>query len=213
MTKLVFLADTHNYTITNVPDGDFVIHCGDATGLGTIPEVAKFMTWYGQLPHRHKIFVAGNHDWLFQKEPNLARQICRDNDVLYLEDQGRTLEGIRLYGTPWQPNFMDWAFNLDELDLEERFQHIPGGLDVLITHGPPFGILDETTHDFKLGNMGCRALRERVDRAKPRVHVFGHCHKGYGQKQTPDTLFINAANCTERYNATNPPVVIDLEPR
>ena len=211
--KIVVLADTHNYVLTDVPDGDMVIHCGDATGMGTLPEIGKFLEWFGNLPHRHKILVAGNHDWLFQTDRNLARQMCRDYSIVYLEDQGCMIEGLHIYGTPWQPNFMDWAFNLDEEDLAEKYQHIPGGLDILITHGPPFGILDETTYDYKLRNVGCHILRECVDKIKPRVHMFGHCHKGYGQMQNPDTLFVNAAICTERYEPTNPPVIVDLDPR
>lgn len=211
--KLVFLADTHNYVLQNVPDGDIVIHCGDATGMGTIPEVAKFINWFGELPHKHKVFVAGNHDWLFEKQHTLGKGLCEERGIRYLEDRGTIIEGIHLYGTPWTPLFFDWAFNAEENDLTDRFGHIPGGLDVLITHGPPFGILDETNYDFKTNNMGCKALRECVERVKPRIHAFGHNHGGYGQKQIGDTLFVNAANCNPHYDPVNPPIVIDIEPR
>lgn len=217
--KLVFLADTHNYEITalakevmELPDGDILIHCGDATGMGTLPEMTKFFQWFGATPYQYKILVAGNHDWMFETQRHLAQCLCEEYGILYLEDRGIEIEGLRFYGTPWTPVFFDWAFNAEEEDLAERFRHIPGGLDVLITHGPPFGILDEVTHDFKLANMGCKELREVVDRIKPRVHVFGHNHGGYGQIQIGDTLFINAATCNRRYLPVNPPIVIDIHP-
>jgi predicted phosphodiesterase len=211
--RVVFLADTHNYEVANVPDGDLVVHCGDATDTGTLPEINAFLEWYATLPHKHKILVAGNHDWLFERQPLLAKQMCWERDITYLEDQGRRIEGLQIYGTPWVPVFCDWAFNLDEMDREDKFQHIPGGLDLLITHGPPHGIRDETTYDFKLRNIGCRMLRERVDRARPRVHAFGHCHAGYGQQQIGPTNFINAAIRNRNFMPLNPPTVIDLEPR
>ena len=215
--RLVFLADTHGFNEKiAVPDGDILIHCGDATNEGTLPEVNCFANWFGGLPHKHKIFVAGNHDWLFQRQPYIAKQICKDYGIMYLEDQGTTVEGLRIYGTPWTPNFMEWAFMLDEEeDLEDKFQHIPGGLDVLITHGPPYGILDEVRGDFKVRNCGSRALKDVVLKQKPRVHAFGHIHLGYGQKQTADTHFINAAVWWTLDNVTpkNIPICVDLEAR
>jgi Icc-related predicted phosphoesterase len=139
--------------------------------------------------------------------------MCWERDIIYLEDQGKRIEGLQIYGTPWVPMFCGWAFNREELDREERFMFIPGGLDILITHGPPLGVRDESTYDFKIRNVGCKMLRERVNQAKPRVHAFGHCHVGYGQQQIGPTNFINAAICDRKYLPTNAPTVIDLEPR
>lgn len=211
--RIVFLSDTHNYAIQSVPDGDMVVHAGDATGQGTLPEIGQFLEWYGDLPHKHKVFVAGNHDWLFQTSHNLAWQMCLDRSIYYLEDSGKIVDGLHLYGSPWQPVFCDWAFNAYDEDLEERFQHIPGGLDLLITHGPPYGILDESAYDFKIKNIGSKVLLDHVKRAKPRVHVFGHAHGNPGQKQIGDTLFINAAICNPKYVPINEPIYIDLPRR
>ena len=210
--QIVLIADTHNYTPADfqIPEGDFLIHCGDATGVGTIGEVGKFLTWFGKQPHRNKIFVAGNHDFLFEKQPGLAAQMCKDNGVIYLEDRGTIVEGLHIYGTPWQPRFLDWAFNLDEQDLMEKFQHIPGGLDILVTHCPPYRIMDETNHDFKTHYIGSRDLAEIVEKQKPKVHVFGHCHGGYGVKQIGRTKFINAATCNPHYKPVNPAICIEL---
>lgn len=213
--RIVIVADTHGYHLEDarLPPGDMIVHCGDATNVGKIHEVAAFTYWYGHLPYRHRILIAGNHDWLFQTDGALARQMCRDNDIIYLEDQGRTIEGLHIYGTPHQPRFCDWAFNLDELDLADRFGHIPGGLDLLITHCPPHGILDESNYDMKTRHIGARALREVVDKVRPRVHCFGHNHGQYGQLRKEHTHFINAAICTPRYVPSNEPVVIDLDPK
>lgn len=214
--RVIFLADTHDFNekIT-VPDGDFLIHCGDATNEGTLPEVNRFAKWYGGLPHKHKIFVAGNHDRLFEDQPGIAEQICEDHGIKYLRDRGAIIEGLHIYGTPWTPAYCNWAFNLDELDLEDRFNHIPGGLDILITHGPPYGILDENRQDFEINNPGSKALKDVVEKQKPQVHAFGHIHQGYGQKQIEKTHFINAAIgwTLDWVTPKNAPIVIDLEKR
>lgn len=210
--RVAFIADTHNHQI-NVPPVDLVIHCGDITEVGTLPEVLKFVEWYREVPARHKVAIAGNHDWLFEKDPTLARNLLKEAGIVYLEDQGRHIEGLHIYGTPWTPHFCNWAFNADELDLEDRFGHIPGGLDILVTHGPAWGYCDESTFDFKTRNIGCRALRAVVDRVKPRIHAFGHNHGAHGRVVTPNTTFLNVATCDKRYKPTNPVVVIELEPR
>lgn len=215
--RVVFLSDTHGFNEKiPVPEGDLLIHCGDATNEGTIQEVGAFTSWFGNLPHKHKVFVAGNHDWLFQKQPGLAKQMCLDYGITYLEDRGTTIEGLHIYGTPWTPNFMEWAFMLDEEeDLYEKFQHIPSGLDILVTHGPPFGVLDEVRDNYKLRYCGSKALKDVVEKQKPRVHAFGHIHMGYGQKQTEHTHYINAAVWWTLHDMTpkNAPICIDLEAR
>ena len=207
--KVVLLADTHNH-IPVVPDGDMVIHCGDMTGYGLIPEVSKFANWFGALPHRYRVVIAGNHDFLFQEQPSLARRMMRDAGIIYLEDEFRELEGIKLYGTPHTPIFFDWAFNADEERQAELFAQIPEGLDILITHGPPRGILDEVRHDFKIRNIGSAQLLTAVQRAKPRYHCFGHAHSNHGSMTVGETRFINVSNCNERYQLVNPPRIIEL---
>ena len=149
MPKIVCLSDTHNCNeLINVPDGDVLIHAGDATGRGTIDEIIAFNKWFANLPHRHKIFVAGNHDWLFETNNRYARSLL-DSSIYYLQDSSVEVQGLKIYGSPWQPRFFDWAFNLMRgAELAEKWKLAPNELDVLITHGPPFGILDEVPRQY-----------------------------------------------------------------
>jgi len=112
--RCVAISDTHNYHgQIDVPDGDVIIHSGDATGRGYLHEVEEFARWFGELPHAHKIFVSGNHDFLFEKKPGEARDVIERRGIHYLQDGEIIIEGIKFYGSPWQPRFYDWAFNLD----------------------------------------------------------------------------------------------------
>src|SRR6185369_5847056 len=143
--KIVFLSDTHNkLSRLDVPDGDLLLHAGDFCGRGTQDEVARFNEDMMRLPHRYKIVIAGNHDWPFQKEPDKARSLL-DKSIMYLQDEMVEFDGLKIYGSPWQPEFFNWAFNLPRKspELGKRWKDIPGGIDILITHGPPHGILDQ----------------------------------------------------------------------
>lgn len=208
MTRIVCLSDTHNCNEKiSVPGGDVLIHAGDATIRGTLDEIVLFNEWFANLPHRNKIFVAGNHDWLFQTNP-LAAQKLLDDKIVYLRDSSVEIENLKIYGAPWQPRFYDWAFNLNRgRELAEKWRLIPADTDVLITHGPPNGILDFTPQgDF----AGCEELRRRVEEIRPKAHIFGHIHCGYGREEKFGVKFINASNCDEAYEPTNPPVIFDL---
>ena len=211
MPKIVCLSDTHNCNEQIiVPDGDVLIHAGDATIRGTIPEIAVFNRWFANLPHRLKIFVAGNHDWLFETNNLYARQML-DDSIIYLQDSFVEIEGFKIYGSPWQPRFYDWAFNLMRgAELAEKWKLIPDDTDILITHGPPHGILDEVPRKFFVENTGCEELRKKVEEIRPKLHIFGHIHCGYGQTEKFGVKFINASNCDESYEPTQPPIVIDL---
>lgn len=193
----------------NVPDGDVLIHAGDSTAMGTARELWEFNACLRALPHKYKIVIAGNHDWLFQKVPDLARS-CLDA-AMYLQDSEVLIEGLRFYGSPWQPEFRQWAFNLPRgAALQEKWDLIPDGIDVLITHGPPRGILDRVRGGE---HLGCEALRSAVSHKQPRLHVFGHIHDSAGIHKVIGmrTTFVNASICTEAYRPTNLPIVIDLE--
>ena len=206
--RIVCLSDTHNCNHEiDVPDGDILIHAGDATIRGTIEEVAAFNRWFKTFPHRHKIFVAGNHDWLFELDNVRARSLL-DPSITYLQDSSVQIDGVSIYGAPWQPRFYDWAFNLDRgAPMSEKWAMIPDGVDVLITHGPPNGILDITPAG---DNAGCEELRKRVEQVRPRLHVFGHIHLGYGIEDRNGTRFVNACTCDEQYSPSNAPVVVEM---
>ncbi len=211
--KTVFISDTHlrhrNHQI-DVPECDLLIHSGDALIEGTYAELEHFSAWFGGLPAKKKVFVAGNHDWIFEKESQLARKLL-PKDVIYLQDELVEVNGLKIYGSPWQPEFCDWAFNLKRgWPLRKKWERIPAGIDILVTHGPPLGILDYS----KFGNehVGCSDLRQELCRVKPKVHCFGHIHGGYGTTVWAGTLFINASLCDEAYVANHPPIMVEMEP-
>jgi Icc-related predicted phosphoesterase len=207
MPRIVCLSDTHNcnHQIT-VPDGDILIHAGDATIQGSPYEVEEFAHWFASLPHRYKIFVAGNHDWLFEIDNRFARLLV--SNFKYLQDSSIKVEGLKFYGSPHQPRFYNWAFNLTRgAEMAEKWKLIPRDTDILITHGPPFGILDLTPQG---DNAGCEELRKRVVEIRPKAHIFGHIHSGYGMKEEFGVKFINASTCDEAYEPTNSPIVFDI---
>lgn len=203
--RLVLISDTHNqHDKITVPDGDVLIHAGDFGMRGTENETRSFLAWYKRQMHRHKLFIAGNHDWLYERNGILARSLVPQG-VIYLEDSGCEIEGLNFYGSPVQPRFGNWAFNRDK-DIKRHWDAIPDNTDVLITHGPPKGILDEVW----AGNVGCPYLRDRVLTLKPKLHVFGHIHEGRGEKHFNDTHFVNAGVVDEYYYMDTQPAVVDL---
>lgn len=214
--RIVCISDTHNCNEEiAVPDGDVLIHAGDATTVGSVEQLRAFNRWFAVLPHKHKVFVAGNHDWLFEKDNDLARRLL-DPSIVCLQDSSAEIDGLKIYGSPWQPRFFDWAFNLNRgYELAEKWSLIPDDIDVLITHGPPYGILDLVPRQGWDENTGCEELRKRVEQiaanGRLKLHVFGHIHCGYGVHDEFGVKFVNASTCDEQYNATQPPIVIDLD--
>ena len=213
--KIVFISDTHGkhkllekrFTL---PTGDIIVHAGDISGVGHDWQVNEFYNWFKGLDqYKHKILVAGNHDFLFENNPTLAKELLPDN-IHYLEDNGVELMGINFWGSPVTPPFFDWAFNRPETTLKKHWEAVPDNTDVLITHGPPHKILDKVARGGD--NVGSPSLfDEIVGRIKPKVHVFGHIHETYGQKEYDGIKFINASNLNLGYDVTNKPIVIEIE--
>jgi predicted phosphodiesterase len=205
--RLVLVSDTHNQQRSlHLPGGDALVHAGDFTMGGSVAEVAAFGEWLGERPHPYKIVVAGNHDFLFEREPRRARSLLPE-DVHYLRDSEVTIDGLRFWGAPWQPWFLDWAFNLRRgEEIAAKWALIPEGVDVLITHGPPRGTADRTVNGE---DVGCADLGAAMARVKPRLCVFGHIHEGYGVYGDK----VNASICDERYRPTRKPIVVDLPAR
>lgn len=215
MPRIVCVSDTHNCNeLIRVPNGDLLIHSGDATTMGSVEQIKAFNRWFSDLPHEHKVFVAGNHDWIFERDNEQARRLL-DPSIIYLQDSAIEIDGLKIYGSPWQPRFFDWAFNLNRgYELAEKWAMIPDDVDILITHGPPNGILDLVPRQGWNENTGCEELRKRVEEiaalGRLRLHVFGHIHCGYGTHEEFGVKFVNASNCDEQYNPVQPPIVIDL---
>ena len=209
--KVVAITDTHNrHEDLTLPDGDILIHAGDATNKGTHTELLAFFEWFGNQPHAHKIFVAGNHDFRFIDDAGFTEALCRDNGITYLRDAFVVLEAegkanIKIYGAPVHPNF-----TIDEKDIQDLTLEIPEEVDILVTHVPPYGIFDEVCDDFKIKYLGNYQLLGAIQLRKPKYHVFGHVHEGYGTKRLADTTFINACNCDRRGKIVNNPVVFEV---
>lgn len=208
--RIVCLSDTHlrhrSYLI-KVPECDLLIHSGDALIGGDKEELQSFFEWFSELPAKHKVYVAGNHDVLFEADPKLARALLPDG-VVYLQDSQVEIEGLRIWGSPWQPEFYNWAFNLPRGDdLRAKWSKLPSDLDILVTHSPPWGILDVNAFG---DSVGCEELRAATNQRPPRLHVFGHVHGSYGVKQVGPILHVNASICDEAYRAVHSPIVLEM---
>ncbi|MDR3572289.1 MAG: metallophosphatase domain-containing protein [Anaerolineaceae bacterium] len=208
--RIICISDTHGqHAKLSVPDGDILIHAGDFAAFGDTPiEIIDFNQWLGTLPHRHKVVIAGNHDWMFERHPDVARELL--TNAIYLENSGTELVGLKIWGSPVQPEFNNWAFNVARGSAIRRYwQMIPASTDVLITHGPPYGVLD-TAHPTT-DHLGCEELAEAVQQIRPRLHVFGHIHGGQGQLNSDETLYVNASVVNEAYQLVYAPQVVEID--
>lgn len=205
--RIVAVADTHTFEedLRDVPDGDVFVHAGDMVRGGSLEEMKAVAAWISSLPHEHKVIVAGNHDWCFDRDRAAALALFSGN-VTYLQDEEATIAGVRFWGSPWQPAFNDWAFNLPRGQaLAEKWALIPEGIDVLVTHGPPAGFGDSSG---MVGRQGCEDLIREVRRAAPKLHMFGHIHQDGGVWKDGDTLFANVTT----WECERAPTVIDMDP-
>lgn len=208
--QILALSDTHGLhrRIKNIPDADIIIHAGDISNYGEEHQVVDFLNWFSNLPHQYKIFIAGNHDFFFERETaSYIQKIIPDN-IIYLNDSGCEINGIHFWGSPITPEFYDWAFNRKRgKEIAKHWKLIPNHTDILITHGPPFGKLDATTTHFR---TGCEDLLKTVQKLKPKYHIFGHIHEAYGMVYNEDTTFINACILDEHYRIKNSPVLFEI---
>ncbi len=207
--KIVLISDTDGrHNEVDIPDGDILIHAGDLSSRGKKEEIIDFLNWFSNQPHKYKIFIAGNHDFFFEREPKEIVEAIIPKNVIYLNDSGIEIEDIKIWGSPVQPEFYNWAFNRERgIDIKKHWDLIPKDTDILITHGPPEGILDKTVRGK---GVGCEELLLTVNVIKPKIHVFGHIHEAYGVEKVNNTSFINASILNERYYYTNDPIIIEL---
>ncbi|MFZ5857906.1 MAG: metallophosphatase domain-containing protein [Chloroflexota bacterium] len=194
--KIVAFSDTHGRRPWfKIPDGDVLVFAGDMTLHGRLDEVAKFNAFLGSLPHHHKLVIAGNHDACFESQPQESRTAL--TNAIYLQDEFTLIEGVKFYGSSWQPEFRNMAFNLPRGEaLQAKWNLIPADTDILITHTPPWGQNDKT---FLGSAVGCRELSETVKRLKIPRHIFGHIHEAHGRSASAETLFANVSVCNLLY--------------
>jgi Icc-related predicted phosphoesterase len=209
--RLVLISDTHcRLSKIDIPEGDVLLHAGDLTFQGNIQEVSQEAHQLEKIKHRFThgiVFIPGNHDWGFQRNEALFRQIMGNTKVLI--DESITIESFKIFGSPYQPEFCNWSFNLPRGQaLQEKWAMIPDDTNILITHGPPYGILDQCPDGRK---VGCEELYKRVIELKNlKLHVFGHIHHSYNSMKFNNTWFVNASICTEQYKPQNKPIIINI---
>lgn len=219
MVRVVAISDTHTYHNDLIlPHGDILIHAGDFTFTGKEHEVRSFGEWFKAQPHQHKVCISGNHDLSFERNRIDAMNWLFNGknwineDFHYLQDNEIIVKvgdrNIKIYGSPHQPWFHNWAFNLPRgPQLEQVWDFIPNDTDILVTHGPPQGILDMCDHGER---VGCDDLWRRVMALDLKLHIFGHIHESYGTEVINNTTYVNASSCNLDYRAINQPIVIDI---
>ena len=214
--KIITISDTHTkhnqIPLEWLEPADMIIHAGDISSMGSLREIENFCYWFDKLDqYDWKIFIAGNHDWGFQKNYEGAMEIVRSyKTIKYLQDSSVVCDGVKIYGSPWQPEFHNWAFNLKRgAEIQEKWDMIPLDTDILITHGPAYGRGDFVLNGLE--NVGCKDLLYTIaTKVNPKVHIAGHIHCGYGESFAGNTHFINAATLNESYMVTNKPIIFEI---
>lgn len=207
IVRLLLLSDTHcQHRSLHVPDGDILIHAGDFTLFNQSRDsVRDFNDWLAKLPHRHKVVIPGNHEYKFA-DPKWRRLISAATLLL---NEGAEVNGIRIWGSPLTPSNFESFGATSASDCGRIFRRIPAGIDLVITHGPPLGILDAAGRNNR--NQGCAHLLEAIRRARPALHVFGHIHQSYGTAFVNGTVFVNAALAGPEYRLIRQPFMIEFD--
>ena len=223
--KILTLSDTHGLH-NRIPkawfvDADIIMHSGDCTNQGYITEIELFLKWYNSLNYTYKILIAGNHDFGFEEKPDRIKDVLLEYpDIIYLQDSGVEIEGIKIYGSPQTPYFHNWAFNCarnqqdslayDKPLIKTYWDKIPKDTQILITHGPPHGINDFVPYNG--GEFtGCKDLLEVVYNLPDlKMHLHGHIHCGYGEQLINGVHYINASTCNERYEPVQNPILFEI---
>lgn len=215
--KITCISDTHNQHTHIQPDwlegGDVLVHAGDVSGRGSLREIEEFLVWFNELPYTHKIMIAGNHDFWFEKMSTFAvNEMLQEKypNIIYLNDSGVEIDGVKFWGSPVQPWFYDWAFNRMGTDICRHWDMIPLDTDVLITHGPMKGYLDMTLRGV---STGCPYLLEKsAEMTNLKLFVCGHIHEAYGKFEFPDGgVFVNASTLNFNYQVQNKPIVVEIK--
>jgi calcineurin-like phosphoesterase family protein len=238
--RIVATSDTHcgHEDLGALPDGDVLVHAGDATWVGNEREVGGFGVWFRGQRHKRKLFVPGNHDALFQEREQLAIDILtnptsddgdQDGAIYYGCDHQHQIDGVWFYLTPWTRLYGNWSFMLPDEDLEgmwdardepsgrprldlvTKFAQIPDTTDILVVHGPPRGTGDALIRNGKEEHPGSSALRDRILTIRPKLVICGHIHGGYGVHDLDGIPVVNVAAMDEDMDVVNPPIVIDYE--
>ena len=221
--RIVCVSDTHGISpLPQIPVCDLLLFAGDVEDVHLHPHDTSsqrrylervFAPWLAAAPARHKVGIAGNHDFLAVHAPEALRELPWH----YLEDETIEIEGVVVHGSPWTPPFFDWAFMLSEPELAARWELVPADCAVLVTHGPPHRLGDRVERAYgRDPNQGSTSLRAAVERHPVlRLHVFGHIHEGHGrgvlvrEALTP-LIWVNAARVDAGYRPVHEPIAVEL---
>lgn len=217
--RIIAIADQHGF-LPDIPACDLLLIAGDVCPVSdhTLPAQLQFLAepfrrWLDAVPATHVVATWGNHDFIGQESPDLVPRM-RWN---MLVDRAITIGGYRIYGTPWQPVFMDWAFNLTEPQLEKKWSMIDPKTEILVCHGPPRGYGDNALRSNRPDELvGSPSLLKRIEQVRPHLVVYGHIHNGRGRWELPGEPAVTLANVAvlnERYNLVQSPMVFDLPDR
>lgn len=206
--RIIGISDTHGeHERLSLPPGDVLVHSGDWTKRGREKEVNDFLAWFESQPFDYKVLICGNHE-LDPAAKLVMLWAAYQAGIYYLEDSSCFVHGFKFYGSPWTPAFYNWNFMTHSATQRKRiWDQIPADTDVLITHGPPFGILDRNDDGQCCGDY---TLAEKTFEIKPKVHIFGHIHEARGEEKVDDTRYFNICTLDSDYRLVRPAVIIDV---
>lgn len=200
MTLLACISDTHqHHKKLFIEPCDILIHAGDFTYHGENKECLKFLDWYSTMPAKHKVLICGNHEVVISQQIYLLEEWCKERDIHLLQNSDVTLEGLKIWGSPYSVRFGNWAYGLPEDELATIYQNIPKDIDVLVTHGPAWGCLDTVLRGERVGSTALKDVLDEGTLSKLRLHVVGHIHESRGIN-TGKFKTVNAANCNIPYS-------------
>jgi Icc-related predicted phosphoesterase len=218
--KIVIISDTHTkHTKLIIPECDLLLHAGDFTNRGTESEVNAFAFWFGNQMAKHKVAIPGNHDFFTQQAPDICKHLFESEGCHLLIEESYTIDNHTIYGSPWQPWFHDWAWNFPNHDkvvgkiAKETWSRIPAETTILLTHTPPYGILDRLARPrlYEDPRVGCPQLRLALNNLKRlRLHAFGHIHEEHGIHAEGIVQFVNASASDLFMIGQNMPIIVNL---
>lgn len=208
--KVACVSDLHGH-LPDLPDCDLLLIGGDIVPLDIRPRdylgqaiwINRAFNQWVKKWGKPTFVVAGNHDFVFEQD----RHLVVPEGWTYLEDELAEFNGLKIWGSPWQPRFHDWAFNLCEANLAKRWDLI-SPVDILLLHGPPRGFGDQCSRDERVGSP---SLLSKIREIQPRLVVFGHIHEGFGSYRDGKVSLVNASLVNERYEPVNSVRIMEID--
>ena len=211
--KLVILSDNHAEYNFDVPDGDILIHAGDFSFTGSFTEICDFIELMNKQPHKYKLWIPGNHEIGLQNHSHTIEVIDKETEALCIHNKEHEIDGIKFFGSAFTPEVRNWAFMYNKEQAKKYWENAPDEVDVLITHGPPYGYLDMSDEGE---NLGCKSLLKYIEKIQPKVHAWGHIHEAYGtwfvawENTKKTTHMFNASVVNRKYYMSNKSTVVEI---